>query len=48
VLGAHPDDDRDVTDLEVCRQLIDEFKATIPIWKHQQFADGADEWVGLP
>lgn len=33
---------------DVCRQLIDEFKATIPIWKHQQFADGADEWVGLP
>ncbi|MEW1953907.1 molybdenum cofactor biosynthesis protein MoaE [Terrabacter sp. NPDC080008] len=33
---------------EVCRELIDEFKATIPIWKHQQFADGADEWVGLP
>jgi molybdopterin synthase catalytic subunit len=33
---------------DVCRLLIDEFKATIPIWKHQQFADGADEWVGLP
>jgi molybdopterin synthase catalytic subunit len=33
---------------EVCRELIDEFKATIPIWKHQRFADGADEWVGLP
>lgn len=33
---------------DVCRELIDEFKATIPIWKHQQFADGADEWVGLP
>lgn len=33
---------------EVCRELIDEFKATIPIWKHQKFADGADEWVGLP
>ncbi|GAB3081466.1 molybdenum cofactor biosynthesis protein MoaE [Intrasporangium mesophilum] len=33
---------------EVCRELIDEFKATVPIWKHQQFADGADEWVGLP
>ncbi|NUR17263.1 MAG: molybdenum cofactor biosynthesis protein MoaE [Terrabacter sp.] len=33
---------------EVCRELIDEFKATIPIWKHQQFLDGADEWVGLP
>ncbi|HET7399622.1 MAG TPA: molybdenum cofactor biosynthesis protein MoaE [Intrasporangium sp.] len=33
---------------EVCRELIDEFKATIPIWKHQHFGDGRDEWVGLP
>ncbi|GAA6524504.1 molybdenum cofactor biosynthesis protein MoaE [Intrasporangium sp. DVR] len=33
---------------EVCRELIDEFKATVPIWKHQRFADGSDEWVGLP
>jgi molybdopterin synthase catalytic subunit len=33
---------------EVCRALIDEFKATVPIWKHQQFDDGRDEWVGLP
>ena len=33
---------------DVCRALIDEFKASVPIWKHQQFADGADEWVGLP
>jgi molybdopterin synthase catalytic subunit len=33
---------------DVCRELIDEFKATVPIWKHQKFADGADEWVGLP
>jgi molybdopterin synthase catalytic subunit len=33
---------------EVCRALIDEFKAGVPIWKHQQFTDGADEWVGLP
>jgi molybdopterin synthase catalytic subunit len=31
-----------------CRRLIDELKATVPIWKHQQFADGTDEWVGLP
>ena len=23
-------------------------RATVPIWKHQQFADGTDEWVGLP
>ncbi|MDN5789548.1 MAG: molybdenum cofactor biosynthesis protein MoaE [Micrococcales bacterium] len=33
---------------EVCRELIDEFKATVPIWKHQRFGDGRDEWVGLP
>lgn len=33
---------------EVCRALIDELKATVPIWKHQRFADGSDEWVGLP
>lgn len=33
---------------EVCKELIDEFKATVPIWKHQRFDDGRDEWVGLP
>lgn len=30
------------------RDLIDTLKSTVPIWKHQQFGDGADEWVGLP
>jgi molybdopterin synthase catalytic subunit len=30
---------------EACRSLIDELKATVPIWKHQQFAGGASEWV---
>ncbi|MDC5699322.1 molybdenum cofactor biosynthesis protein MoaE [Intrasporangium calvum] len=33
---------------DVCRRLIDELKATVPIWKHQRFTDGSDEWVGLP
>jgi molybdopterin synthase catalytic subunit len=33
---------------DVCRRLIDELKATVPIWKHQRFSDGNDEWVGLP
>jgi molybdopterin synthase catalytic subunit len=33
---------------EVCRELIDTMKATVPIWKHQMFADGTDEWVGTP
>jgi molybdopterin synthase catalytic subunit len=29
-----------------CHALIDELKASVPIWKHQRFADGTDEWVG--
>jgi molybdopterin synthase catalytic subunit len=31
-----------------CRRLIDDLKATVPIWKHQLFADGGSEWVGTP
>jgi molybdopterin synthase catalytic subunit len=30
---------------EACRRLIDELKATVPIWKHQRFASGESEWV---
>jgi molybdopterin synthase catalytic subunit len=30
------------------RDLIDTLKSTVPIWKHQEFEDGAQEWVGLP
>jgi molybdopterin synthase catalytic subunit len=30
------------------RALIDTIKAEVPIWKHQRFADGSDEWVGTP
>ncbi len=33
---------------EASRTLIDELKATVPIWKHQTFTDGSDEWVGSP
>ncbi|OHV37429.1 MULTISPECIES: molybdenum cofactor biosynthesis protein MoaE [Pseudofrankia] len=29
-----------------CRQLIDEVKGRVPIWKRQLFADGTSEWVG--
>ena len=28
------------------RRLIDDLKHQVPIWKHQQFADGNAEWVG--
>jgi molybdopterin synthase catalytic subunit len=34
--------------LDACRELIDTLKARVPIWKHQMFSDGSDEWVGLP
>ena len=33
---------------EASRALIDRLKATVPIWKHQVFEDGSDEWVGTP
>jgi molybdopterin synthase catalytic subunit len=31
---------------DACRALIDELKASVPIWKHQRFAEGDGEWVG--
>lgn len=31
---------------ETCAHLVDTIKAQLPVWKHQFFADGTDEWVG--
>jgi molybdopterin synthase catalytic subunit len=31
---------------EACHQIVDDIKATVPIWKHQLFTDGGSEWVG--
>ncbi|MFI1306554.1 molybdenum cofactor biosynthesis protein MoaE [Streptomyces sioyaensis] len=31
---------------EACRKMIDDLKHEVPIWKHQTFADGTEEWVG--
>jgi molybdopterin synthase catalytic subunit len=28
------------------RRLIDDLKHEVPIWKHQVFSDGTQEWVG--
>ncbi|BBY56553.1 molybdopterin synthase catalytic subunit 2 [Mycolicibacillus koreensis] len=28
-----------------CALLVDTIKARLPVWKHQFFADGTDEWV---
>jgi molybdopterin synthase catalytic subunit len=33
------------TAFEACHALIDELKATVPIWKHQRFTSGDSEWV---
>lgn len=33
---------------DAARDLIDTLKAEVPIWKHQRFADGEEEWVGTP
>jgi molybdopterin synthase catalytic subunit len=29
-----------------CAHLVDTIKARLPVWKHQYFADGTEEWVG--
>ncbi|WP_396935493.1 molybdenum cofactor biosynthesis protein MoaE [Mycolicibacterium sp.] len=30
---------------ETCSRLVDTVKDRLPVWKHQHFADGTDEWV---
>jgi len=32
---------------EACRRLIDDLKREVPIWKHQRYADGTEDWVGV-
>jgi molybdopterin synthase catalytic subunit len=36
------------TAFEASRALIDRLKERVPIWKHQVFADGSEEWVHSP
>ncbi|MEB3022885.1 molybdenum cofactor biosynthesis protein MoaE [[Mycobacterium] crassicus] len=31
---------------EACALLVDTVKERLPVWKHQFFADGTEEWVG--
>jgi molybdopterin synthase catalytic subunit len=33
---------------DACAELVDEVKRLLPIWKHQTFSDGTDEWVNCP
>ena len=30
---------------EACAELVEQVKRLLPVWKHQVFADGSDEWV---
>jgi molybdopterin synthase catalytic subunit len=30
----------------ICERLVDTVKERLPVWKHQFFADGSEEWVG--
>lgn len=32
---------------EACRRLIDDLKREVPIWKHQSYTDGTEDWVGV-
>jgi molybdopterin synthase catalytic subunit len=38
--------DRRQAAFDTCARLVDTIKARLPVWKHQFFADGTDEWVG--
>jgi molybdopterin synthase catalytic subunit len=31
---------------DTCELLVDTVKTRLPVWKHQFFADGSEEWVG--
>lgn len=30
---------------ETCSELVERIKELLPVWKHQSFTDGDDEWV---
>jgi molybdopterin synthase catalytic subunit len=32
---------------QACRDIIDEVKRRVPIWKKEHYRDGSSEWIGL-
>ncbi|MBB4855481.1 molybdopterin synthase catalytic subunit [Mycobacteroides chelonae] len=38
--------DHRVQAFTTCQRLVDDVKVALPVWKHQFFANGSDEWVG--
>jgi len=39
-------DHRQATFTAACTHLVDAIKTRLPVWKHQFFDDGTEEWVG--
>ncbi|HMP90327.1 MAG TPA: molybdenum cofactor biosynthesis protein MoaE [Kiritimatiellia bacterium] len=33
---------------DACRQMIDQIKARVPIWKKEYYDDGESEWINSP
>lgn len=44
LVAAVSADHRDAA-FATCARVVDTVKARLPVWKHQFFADGTDEWV---
>jgi molybdopterin synthase catalytic subunit len=44
-LAAAVSADHRAAAFDTCARLVDVVKERIPVWKHQFFADGSDEWV---
>lgn len=44
IVAVAADHRRDAFD--TCARLVDAIKERLPVWKHQFFTDGTDEWVG--
>ena len=47
-LGVAVSVDHRAPAFEAVRDIVEEVKKRLPVWKHQLFADGTREWSGCP
>ena len=47
-LGVAVSADHRVPAFEAVRDIVEEVKKRLPVWKHQLFTDGTREWSGCP
>ena len=47
-LGVAVSADHRAPAFEAVRDIVEEIKKRLPVWKHQLFADGTREWSGCP